>query len=93
MQELLKDLYYGKIHPLSEPLEDLDGYKKMADILSRNEKNLMSTLSDSQGKLYQKVSQKQGELNVFSSEQKFIQGFKLGAKLVIEIMNDDKITE
>lgn len=89
MQELLKDLYYGKIHPLSEPLEDLDGYKKMADIISRNEKNLISTLSDSQGKLYQK----QGELNVFSSEQKFIQGFKLGAKLVIEIMNDDKITE
>lgn len=93
MQDILKELYYRRICPLSEPFENVDDYNKMADNLSECEKDLMDILSENQEKLYQKVSEKQGELNLFSSEQKFIQGFKLGAKFIIEIMNDDKITE
>ena len=93
MHEILKELYYGRLCPLSEPFENVDDYNKMTDILSKYEKNLMDILSENQEKLYQKVSEKQSELNLFSSEQKFIQGFKLGAKFIIEIMNDDKITE
>jgi len=93
MQKLLKDLYYGKVQPLSEPLENIEDYQKNGNILIQHEEELKATLSESQKKLYEKVSEKQSELNAISSEQKFIQGFKLGAKLAIEIMNDDKITE
>ena len=81
MQDILKELYYGRICPLSEHLKMLMITIRWLIILV-NVKRLMDILSENQEKLYQKYL-KQGELNLLA-RAKFIQGFKLGAKFIIK---------
>jgi len=95
MQKLLQDLYNGRINPLDMKLMDGSQYKKAVEKVSQYDEEISELLTGQHKELFEKFISKQGELNYLNSEERFIQGFKMGARLVIEIMyeNEGKLTD
>lgn len=95
MQRLLEDLYNGRINPLDLKLKDGGRYKEISEKVSFCDENFSKLLSVQQKEMFKKYISKQGELFYLNSEERFIQGFKMGARFVIEIICDEdgKLTE
>lgn len=95
MPRLLQDLYQGKINPLDIQLEEGNPYKKMIEEVSEHEEELLDLLTGKEKVLFAKLTTDHGELKYLSGEEKFIQGFKMGARFIIEILyeHDGKLTD
>lgn len=55
-------------------------------LLSRNEEKLLSTLSDEQKSLFTRCAESQRELQSISERLLFKNSFRLGARLMLEVM-------
>ena len=76
----IQDLYYGRISPYEMKL------KALAD---KNEDLLRETLSDEQKELLDKLTECITDISSISERDMFIAGFRLGVKLMIDVMKDE----
>lgn len=84
---ILEELYYGNVFP-NEKCAKLDEQtKELLSLQNRNEENLILTLTDKQKEIFEKFKDCNREFYEISERQSFILGFKLGARIVIEVMN------
>lgn len=82
---LLQDLYYGNINPDAEPVgKDTQYARAQRDIVDRQQK-LLDQLDDATRQLLEDYSSAQSTLNALTAEDKFIQGFHLGARMMLEV--------
>jgi hypothetical protein len=64
-------------------------YQKAMHNISSLEEKLMAQLDEEQQKLLQDFISAQGELNYISGEERFTDGFRMGARMILEIFEKD----
>lgn len=88
-EKILSDLYHGNINPVAKSVVQGSAYQKAMHQLNDLEEKLMAQLDEEQQKLLQDFMSVQGELNYISGEERFTDGFRMGARMILEIFEKD----
>ncbi len=84
----LEDLYYGNICPCEKSLTRGSEYSHLLDLAVKNEEKLSTLLSPQQKEMFEKVKDCMTDMNNLLEKEAFIDGFRLGVKLVAEAVYD-----
>lgn len=86
--DILEDLYYGNLFP-HEKVSKLDNEtKELLGLLNRNEEKLTANLSNEQKETFEKYKDCNQEISEICERNAFLNGFRLGAKIIIEVVNN-----
>lgn len=86
--DILEDLYYENLFP-HEKVSKLDNEtKELLGLLNRNEEKLIATLSDEQKETFEKYKDCNREISEICERNAFLNGFRLGARIIIEVVNN-----
>ncbi len=85
----IQDLYYGRISPYEMSISVTPEYQKLKALATQNEDLLRETLSDEQKELLEKLTENITDISSISERDMFITGFRLGVKLMIDVMSDE----
>ena len=84
----LEDLYYGNLFPHEKCAKLDDETKELLVLLNRNEEKLIATLSDEQKEIFEKYKDCNREISEICERNAFLNGFRLGARIIIEVVNN-----
>ena len=84
----IQDLYYGRVSPYEMSISTVPEYQKLKALADRNEDSLRESHSDEQKELLDKLIETVTDISSISERDMFIAGFRLGMKLVIDVMKD-----
>ena len=90
MCKIIEELWNGRIIPQDMCKENDPRVKELHDLLLRNRAELEPTLSEEQKIILEKYEDNNDELISIVERRIFEQGFRLGAKLMLEILCEDK---
>ena len=85
---ILEELWYGNIDPtkfVSSPCKD---YNSVLDLIAKNEKELIDTMTDEQKELFSRYTDCVHELRAMTDISLFQNSFKMGAKVMLEVMEE-----
>ena len=85
----IQELYYGRISPYEMSISTAPEYQKLKALAAKNEDMLKETLSDEQKELLVKLIESVTDISSISERDMFIAGFRLGMKLMIDVMKDE----
>ena len=85
----IQDLYYGRISPYEMSISTAPEYQKLKTLADKNQDLLRETLSDEQKELLDKLTECITDISSISERDMFIAGFRLGMKLMIDVMKDE----
>ena len=85
----IQDLYYGRISPYEMSISATPEYQKLKALAEKNEDLLREALSDEQKELLEKLAESITDISSISERDMFIAGFRLGMKLMIDVMKDE----
>ena len=85
----IQDLYYGRISPYEMSISTAPEYLKLKALTDQHEDLLRETLSDAQKELLEKLTECITDISSISERDMFIAGFRLGVKLMIDVMKDE----
>ena len=86
--KIIEDLYYGRISPYEMNISATPEYQKLKALADRNEDLLRESLSDEQRELLEKLIETVTDIFSISERDMFIAGFRLGMKLMMDVMKD-----
>lgn len=86
--DILEDLYYGNLFPYEKCAKLDDEMKELNGLLNRNEEKLTATLSDEQKETFEKYKDCNREISEICERNAFLNGFRLGARIIIEVVNN-----
>ena len=87
--KIIEDLYYGRIAPYEMSISATPEYQKLKVLADRNEDLLRESRSDEQRELLEKLIETVTDISSISERDMFIAGFRLGMKLMIDVMKDE----
>ena len=87
---ILQELFYGNIVPNDDGFDYNSGYGRAMRVIADNEEKLLMLLKDVERRLFVNFRDAQSTLNSITAEEKFIQGFKMGALIMIEVLKSQK---
>ena len=87
MSNIISDLYYGNLEPQALNSELSGQLKSKLNELVKAEERLESQLSPDAAKIFAEYRELYTEFMCLSSEDSFVSGVKIGAKLVFEMFN------
>ena len=85
----IQDLYYGRISPYEMSISTAPEYQKLKALADQHEDLLRETLSYEQKELLDKLTECITDISSISERDMFIAGFRLGVKLMIDVMKND----
>lgn len=86
--DILEDLYYGNLFPHEKCAKLNDETKELLGLLNRNEEKLTANLSNEQKETFEKYKDCNQEISEICERNAFLNGFRLGAKIIIEVVNN-----
>ena len=86
---ILEELWYGNIEPMEYDTSSYKEYKKLLELICRNEEKLRATMTDEQKELFEKYTDCVREYQTIADCLLFQNSFKLGARMIVEIMRDN----
>ena len=86
--KMIEDLFYGNICPCEKYLTRGSEYSQLLDKAVKNEEKLSALLSPQQKEVYEKVKDCMTDMNNILEKEAFIDGFRLGIKLMAESVYD-----
>ena len=86
--KIIEDLYYGRISPYEMNISATPEYQKLKTLADRNQDLLRESLSDEQKELLEKLIETVTDISSISERDMFIAGFRLGMKLMMDVMKD-----
>lgn len=86
MRSIIEELYYGNITPSDRDIVRGGEYSHILQLLTRNEDELMQTLTQAQQETFEKFKDCASELGDANELTAFTIGFKLGMRLALEAM-------
>ena len=89
MRNTLEDLYYGNITPGTQQMMPNSELKRATDRVARFESQLTERLDEGGQAILAKLAESQREINSITALENFILGFRLGARLIAECMDDN----
>ena len=87
--KIIEDLYYGRISPYEMSISATSEYQKLKALADRNEDLLRKSLSDEQREMLEKLIENVTDISSLSERDMFIAGFRLGVKLMMDVMTDE----
>ena len=89
MRTTLEDLYYGNITPGAQQITPNSELKRATDRVTRFESQLTERLYEDGQTILAKLIESQDEINSITALENFILGFRLGARMMAECMDDN----
>ena len=89
MRNTLEDLYYGNIAPNTQDMAPNSELKRATDRVTRFENQLTEQLDEAGQAVLAKLIESQQEIDSITALENFILGFRLGAKIVMECMDNN----
>ena len=83
---ILEDFWYGNIEPAEYSTSSCSEYKKTLQMISKNEEQLIASMTDSQKELFGRYSNSMREFQAMAECLLFQNSFRLGARMMLEIM-------
>lgn len=85
---ILEEFWYGNIEPAEYDTTACREYNEVLRLITRNEERLLATMTDEQKELFSRYTDAVREHQTMTECLLFQGSFKLGAKMMIEIMDD-----
>ena len=89
MRNTLEDLYYGNITPGAQQIMPNSELKRAADRVARFESQPTERLDEDGQTILAKRIESQDEINSITALENFILGFRLGARMMAECIDDN----
>ena len=89
MRNTLEDLYYGNITPNAQDMAPNSELKRATDRVTRFENQLTERLDEAGQAVLAKLIESQHEIDSITALENFILGFRLGAKIMMECMDNN----
>lgn len=91
--QVLEDLYLGDIRPSDRSFKRNSQYAKALDDAVKAGDALTEGLTDKQKELFEDYMTAQREVNVLTDCETFCMAFKLGAKIMLDVLSDGQMKE
>ena len=85
---ILEEFWYGNIEPTEYDTSSCKEYKKLLELICRNEEKLQATMTDEQKELFSRYIDAVREHQMTADRLIFQNGFKLGARIMLEVMDE-----
>ena len=85
--KLLEEFWYGNIEPTEYDTSPKE-YKKLQELICRNEEKLQDTMTDEQKELFERYTDCVREFQTITDCLIFQNSFKLGARMMVEILEE-----
>ena len=85
---VIEDLFYGNLCPCEKSLTRGSEYSQLLNLAVKNEEKLSALLSPQQKEMFEKVKECMTDMNNILEKEAFIDGFRLGVKLIAEAVYD-----
>ena len=89
MRNTLEDLYYGNITPGKQQIAPDSELRRAVDRVTRFESQLTEQLNEAGQAILTKLIESRDEIESITARENFILGFRLGARLVAECMDEN----
>lgn len=84
----LEDLYYGNLFPQEKCARLDDEVNELLKLLNRNEEKLVATMTEVQKETFEKYKDCNREISEICEREIFLNGFRLGAKIIVDVVNN-----
>ena len=84
---IIEELWYGNIAPCERDFKKGSIYSELLGYIVKHENDLRRLLNDEGKEIFEKYIECSNEMYGISEREAFVQGFTLGARIIIEIMN------
>jgi hypothetical protein len=88
---VIKELWHGNIIPQEDSRTNSKEMKELLGYMARHHEDLEETFTDEQKEIFDKFHDCWSEYMSLAEAAIFEYAFKLGARLIIEALNDDKV--
>ena len=85
---ILEELWYGNIEASEYDTSSCKEYRKLQELICRNEEKLCAAMTDEQKELFEKYTDCVREFQTITDCLIFRNGFKLGARIMLEVMEE-----
>lgn len=85
---LLEEFWYGNIEPTEYDANACKEYKEVFRLITRNEEKLQATMTDKQKELFSLYTDAVREYQTMAECLLFQNSFKLGARMMLEVMEE-----
>lgn len=89
MRKSLEDLYYGNINPNEKTFKPKSEFSIACSHMADAEKKLREQINEEEKKLLSEALDANAQMTGIELTHMFVEGFRLGARLVIEVFCDD----
>ena len=89
MRKMLEELFYGNINPNERQFIRNTDFDRAMRTLSESENKLTELLDGKEKKLFLDLVNAQSSVNGITAVEGFINGFRLGARMALEIMSNE----
>ena len=83
---ILEEFWYGNIEPTEYDTSSGKEYKELLQLISRNEEKLLATMNDKQKELFSRYTDCVREHQAMAECLLFQNSFRLGARMMVEVM-------
>ena len=90
---ILEQIWYEELHPTETIKPPTPELSELIDISGESELKLLHLLTDEGKELFHKYADAQSAIYDTNGCDIFVNGFRMGAKLMLEIMENDKKAE
>ena len=85
---ILEEFWYGNIEPTEYDTSSCKEYKKLLELICRNEEKFKATMTDEQKELFARYTDAVREYQTMAECLLFQNSFKLGARMMVEVMEE-----
>ena len=86
---IIDELWYGNISPCERDFKKGSKYSELLGYIVRHEEDLKKRLNDEEIEILEKFTECTNEMYGIAEREAFVRGFKLGARIIIEVMNSE----
>lgn len=85
---ILEEFWYGNIEPTEYDTAACKELKEALRLITRNEEKLLATMTEEQKELFSRYTDAVHEHQTMAECLLFQSSFKLGARMIVEVMED-----
>ena len=85
---MIEELFYGNICPCEKSLTRGSEYSHLLNLAVKNEEKFSAILSPQQKEMFEKFKDCMTDMNNLLEKEAFIDGFRLGVRLIAEAIYD-----
>jgi len=87
MKDTLEALWRGDIDPFTDSQRNTPEMKQLMEYIARHHDKLLKTMSEEQKDIFERFNDCRSEYTSLSNEALFVYAFRLGARLMIDILS------